>query len=146
MTSMSEARFRELADAFGSDPSKWPERERPMALQLLEAHPALHDILDDAASLDFELDAMMATPEIALAPSPAEVRAPASLNLKGLLNTLWPFGGLWQPAAGLVAASAAGFIVGMTFTDLPAEITTTVSDQVTIVERALGADVEENFL
>lgn len=146
MTSMSEARFRELADAFGSDPSKWPEQERPMALQLLEVHPALRDVLNEAAALDFELDAMMATPERAIAPSPAEVRASVSLNLKGLLNTLWPFGGLWQPAAGLVAASAAGFIIGMTFTDLPTETTTTVNDQVTIVERALGADVEENFL
>ncbi|WP_193170889.1 hypothetical protein [Nisaea nitritireducens] len=147
MTSMSEARFRELTDAFGSDPSKWPERERSLALQLLEAHPALGAVLDEAAALDFELDAIMAAPEIAIAPSPAEVRAPANLNLKGLLNAFWPFGGLWQPAAGLVAASAAGFIVGMTFTDLPAETTTTViSDQVTIVERALGADVEESFL
>jgi len=146
MTSMSEARFRELADAFGSDPSKWPELERPMALQLLEAHPALRAVLDEAAVLDFELDAMMAVPELTIVPSPAEVRAPASRNLKGLLNTLWPFGGLWQPAAGLVAASAAGFIIGMTFTDLPTETTTTVSDQVTIIERALGADVEESFL
>ena len=146
MTSMSEARFRELADAFGSDPSKWPEQERPMALQLLEAHPTLRDVLNEAAALDFELDAMMAAPERTIAPSPAEVRAPASLNLKGLLNTLWPFGGLWQPAAGLVAASAAGFIVGMTFTDLPTETSTMVNDQVTIVERALGADVEESFL
>lgn len=146
MTSMSEARFRELADAFGSDPSKWPELERPMAFQLLETHPVLRAVLDEAAALDFELDAMMAVPEITIIPSPAEVRAPASLNLKGLLNTLWPFGGLWQPAAGLVAASAAGFIIGMTFTDLPTETTMTVSDQVTIIERALGADVEENFL
>ncbi|WP_323795360.1 hypothetical protein [Nisaea sp.] len=146
MTSMNEARFRELADAFGSDPSKWPEQERQMALQLLEAHPALRDVLNEAAALDFELDAMMAAPERAIAPASAEVRAPASLKLKGLMNTLWPFGGLWQPAAGLVAASAAGFIIGVTFTDLPTETSTTVNDQVTIVERALGADVEENFL
>ena len=147
MTSMSEARFRELADAFGSDPSKWPERERPQAFDLLANDPALHDVLNEAAALDFELDAMMVVPEIVITPSPTEVRAPVSLNLKGLLNTLWPFGGLWQPAAGLVAASAAGFILGMTFTDLPSETTTTVvNDQVTIVERALGADVEENFL
>ncbi len=146
MTSMNDARFRELADAFGSDPSKWPEQERPMALQFLETNPALQAVLDDAETLDFELDAMMDVHEITIAPSPADVRAPASLNLKGLLNTLWPFGDLWQPAAGLVAASAAGFIVGMTFTDLPGETATTVNDQVTIIERALGADVEESFL
>ncbi|MEP3112847.1 hypothetical protein [Nisaea sp.] len=146
MTSMSEARFRELADAFGGNPSKWPEHERPLALQLLEIHPALQTVLDEAETLDFELDAMMATQEITIVPSPDKVRAPAGLNLKGLLNTLWPFGGLWQPAAGLVAASAAGFIVGITFTDLPAETDTTLNDQVTMIERALGADVEENFL
>lgn len=147
MTSMSEARFRELTDAFGSDPSKWPERERATAFQLLENKPALRAVLDEVSALDFELGAMMATPEIAIAPSPAEVRAPASLNLQGLLNAFWPFGGLWQPAAGLIAASAAGFIIGMTFTDLPAETSSTaVNDQVTIIERALGADVEENFL
>jgi len=145
MTSMSEARFGELVDAFGSDPSKWPEQERPMAHQLLEADPELRDVLNEAAALDFELDAMMASPERTITPSPAEVRASASLTLKGLLNTFWPFGGLWQPVAGLVAASVAGFITGMTFTDLPTETTTTVNDQVTIVERALGADVEENF-
>lgn len=143
MTTMSEARFRELADAFGGDLSKWPERERPAAMQLLGEAPRLNAVLSEESVFDIEIQALMAAPDnIEITPI-FDVRAPSGISAQGLLSMLWPFGGIWQPAAGLVAASAAGFIFGMTFTDLPSDTVTAQNDQITIVERALGADVTE---
>tara|TARA_R110002012_G_scaffold208332_3_gene378402 strand:+ start:368 stop:808 length:441 start_codon:yes stop_codon:yes gene_type:complete len=143
MTRMSEARFRELADAFGGDLTKWPERDRPAATRLLGEQPRLNAVLSEETLFDTELEALMAAPEPIEIRAQSDIRAPAGFSAQGLLNMLWPFGGIWQPAAGLVAASAAGFIFGMTFTDLPSDSATAQSDQITIVERALGADLTE---
>lgn len=143
MTMMNESRFRELADAFGGDLSKWPERERPAAIQLLAALPRLNVVLSEETILDSELEALLVLPETVQVDVTPATRTAFRFSTQGLLNMFWPFGEIWQPTAGLVAAGAAGFIFGMTFTDLPADTATAQYDQITIVERALGADVTE---
>lgn len=140
MREMTETRFRELADAFGSDLEKWPAAERYAARILLSERPNLETDLADWATLDADLAGLLREAELPPVPVADPSRA---FDLRGLFSALWPFGGLWQPAAGLVAASAAGFIVGISLTDLPAETATVYDDQLTIVERALGAETLE---
>lgn len=140
MRKMSETRFRELADAFGSDLAKWPSPERVAARSLLSERPDLEGVLAEWADLDAVLAGVLNEAEL----PPARLARPrGALDLRGMLSALWPFGGLWQPAAGLAAASAAGFIVGISLTDLPVETTYVYDDQLTIMERALGAETLE---
>jgi len=140
MREMSETRFRELADAFGSDIAKWPSSERDAARSLLSERPDLEPVLAEWADLDAALADILSDAELPPVPYAEPRRV---LDLRGMFSALWPFGGLWQPAAGLVAASAAGFIVGISLTDLPAETPTLYDDQLTIVEYALGAETLE---
>ncbi|MBO6563000.1 MAG: hypothetical protein JJ959_20820 [Nisaea sp.] len=140
MREMTETRFRELADAFGSDLAKWPSSERDAARALLSERRDLEAVLAEWAELDAALTDIL--DEAELQPRPV-AELGGAFDLRGFLSALWPFGGLWQPAAGLVAASAAGFIVGISLTDLPAETTNVYDDQLTIVESALGAETLE---
>ncbi|WP_193180891.1 hypothetical protein [Nisaea sediminum] len=137
---MSETRFTELAEAFGSDLAKWPAPERDAARSLLSEQPGLEAVLNEWANLDAALAGFLNEAEL---PSVPVAKPSIAFDLRGLFSALWPFGGLWQPAAGLVAASAAGFIVGISLTDLPADTATVFDDQLTIVERALGAETLE---
>lgn len=140
MTQMSETRFRDLAEAFGSDLAKWPAADRDAARALLSERPDLEAVLNEWVDLDAALAGFLNEAELPIVP----VAEPSvAFDLRGLFSALWPFGGLWQPAAGLVAASAAGFIVGISFTDLPADTATVYDDQLMIVERALGAETLE---
>lgn len=142
MSDMTDARFRDLADAFGGDIAKWPDEDRDAARALLSRSPEIASVLQEAAAFDTLLDGFMAEAEYVPQASveDAALRQAGRFDIRSFLSTLWPFGGLWQPAAGLVAASAAGFIVGISLTDLPAETATLYDDQLTIVERALGAE------
>ncbi|UUX50017.1 hypothetical protein NUH88_21835 [Nisaea acidiphila] len=146
MTEMTITRFRELADAFGGNLERWPEQERDAALALLSKTPDLSPVLHASSELDALLDGFMNDAELH---DTGFMRDPileqgGGFDIRGLLNSLWPFGGLWQPAAGLAVASLAGFLVGVNIDDLSAtEASTAYTDQLTIVERALGADALE---
>ncbi|WP_420405106.1 hypothetical protein [Nisaea sp.] len=140
MREISEKRFRELADAFGSDLAKWPASERDAARSLLSERPDLESVLAEWAALDAALADFLSETEL----PPRPIAEPGgTFGLRGLFEALWPFGSLWQPAAGLVAASAAGFIVGISLTDLPADTATVYDDQLTVLESALGVETLE---
>jgi hypothetical protein len=53
---MDPVRFAALLDAYGADPARWPEDERPAALALLEASADARARQRDAAALDAVLD------------------------------------------------------------------------------------------
>jgi hypothetical protein len=56
MTPITLARFREILDAYGADPSRWPRAERDDALLLLDRSPEARAERAAAARLDFALD------------------------------------------------------------------------------------------
>jgi len=107
-------RFRQLLDAYGADPARWPEAERAEALALLarsrrardaaEAARALDRLLDRAppphAALD--ADALAAGITVAMQPRASRAERPGG----------WTLSLGWPNLTALAAAALAGFIVG----------------------------------
>jgi hypothetical protein len=107
------ARFRDLLDAYGAEPLRWPDAERDAALALLETSAEARAALDAEARFDALLDAGPA-----LAPSPAlaarilaaapQARLTPGERLKAFWDDLFPSVPVWKPAAGLALAAALG--------------------------------------
>ena len=58
VTSLTEARFRDIVDAYGADAARWPEEERAAAAIFARNHPELAaGLLEEARALDAWLDA-----------------------------------------------------------------------------------------
>jgi hypothetical protein len=108
------ARFRDLIDAYGADPRRWPPGERAEGEALIARSPEAAALRQKAAALDALLD---------LAPAPAAPRleaatlaariaaAPQETIRPALLRFRDQF---WIRAVGLAAAAIIGFVVGTT--------------------------------
>jgi hypothetical protein len=104
-------RLREILDAYGADPARWPAEERAGALRLLSDSAEAAAMRDDAQALDSLLNqapGLEPTPELM-----AEILArPSRSRGRALLEALWPFGPIWRPALGMAAAVVLGVAVG----------------------------------
>jgi hypothetical protein len=56
MTTLTEDRFRKLAEAYGSELERWPSAERTAARELILKRPELRSVLKAEAELDAWLD------------------------------------------------------------------------------------------
>jgi len=145
MTDMTEARLIELIEAYGGDPEAWPEGERAAALALLSKSEAAQAALSEARALDGLLGAGGGTVR-ADGPLKARIAAIPEPKRVGLLAGLWPFGGIWQPAAGLAAAAVVGFILGTGAPAAPDSGADQAQDEtVFAVIAAAGGDIEESL-
>ncbi|MGQ0676330.1 MAG: hypothetical protein ACT4N4_09660 [Rhodospirillales bacterium] len=117
---MTPDRFRELIDAYGGDPKRWPASERDAALAHARADARAGAMLDRARALDALLDGMKVAPP---AIDPARIVAaatraaqePASANVLAFVRRR---GGIrpamaWARGAALAAATICGFVIGM---------------------------------
>jgi len=114
---MTFERLQAILDAYGADPARWPESERPAAEGLLAAMPEAHAQHDAAARLDAMLDAMtlpklrpldttILTARVVAMPQRDPLRQP----IGWLVHAIGVDG---PAAAGLaLAAALAGFIIG----------------------------------
>ena len=136
-------RFAMIVDAYGAEPSAWPDDERDDALALLATSEAAVRLRDEAAVLDSLLDdAPVLEPPAALksrilerAPKPAVSWAD---RVDRLAEIAWPFGPRWQPVAALAAAAVLGVLVGVAVPQASqAEASST-----DITELAFGPDVD----
>lgn len=107
MTTLSEARFRKLAEAYGGKLERWPTAERKAARELVLKRPALRACLAEEAELDAWLDSGRAD------------GLPASLleRLEALPETApqpfpWHARSLLKPALGWAIAAAFGLWLG----------------------------------
>ncbi len=107
MTTLSEARFRKLADAYGGKLERWPAAERQAARELVLKRPELRACLTEEAELDAWLDSGRAD------------GMPASLleRLEALPETApqpfpWHARSLLKPAIGWAFAAAFGLWLG----------------------------------
>tara|TARA_R110002110_G_scaffold322150_5_gene534531 strand:+ start:11915 stop:12418 length:504 start_codon:yes stop_codon:yes gene_type:complete len=121
-------RLREIVDAYGASPERWPAGERQAAGALLAASAEARALLDEAASFDAFLDmAPLEAPSAALAERlmaarpravpPARARAaepkPGGF-IRGLVEAVWPYGSPAFPAAALAASLMLGVVFGST--------------------------------
>jgi hypothetical protein len=111
-------RFRELLDAYGAEPGRWPANERGPAEVLLTRDAEAARLRKQAASIDALLDrAMLAPPVIDAERLIASITAEPQRTAE--IVTLRPArrpsaGGFWLKVASLAAAAAIGFLVGVT--------------------------------
>ena len=110
----SEARVRELAEAFGGDPARWPESDRAAAEAWIAAHPTrAWRLLEEAGALDRLLLAWEA-------PRPTEdararVQAAAPDQVRRALRRSWVL--TLTGGAALAAACLAGILAAPRLVD-----------------------------
>ena len=61
MKTLSADRFKAIVEAYGADPLRWPDAERPAALRFLAKDSRARAWLDEARALDGLLDAGLET-------------------------------------------------------------------------------------
>jgi hypothetical protein len=114
---MNLTRLRDILDAYGADPRRWPAAERDAALALLSGSEEARALRDEAAALDTLLDTAQVP-----APSPelmaAILAGAAPAGWRRWLADFWPVGPVWQPASALAAAVVLGVAVGIGAPDL----------------------------
>lgn len=111
-------RFRELMDAYGGDPRRWPPMDRAPAAALLAASAEARALLAEAVTLDRLLDAAESVALPALDADRLIVRATGAAQDRANfrpIGVMRPAGQrLWLRAASLAAATIIGFVVGWT--------------------------------
>jgi uncharacterized oligopeptide transporter (OPT) family protein len=105
---MTPERFRQLTEAYGASPERWPARERDAALALVHAGDAdALAALADARALDGLLDA-----HAVAAPSPELVRRIVDSAPARPARAFWRRPRIWFSGVGFVGAGAAGVAAG----------------------------------
>ena len=112
--SMDLARLREILDAFGAEPRRWPTAERAAVEALIANSPEAASLHEDAAALDMLMD-LSAPPD----PSPELMaRILADRESAGWRAALWPFGPVWQPVSAMAFAAVLGIAIGAAAPDI----------------------------
>lgn len=101
---MTPERFAAILDAYGAEPRRWPDAERPAALAHLRKAAGAAAWLDAAADLD-DLLGWSRVP----APSAALRRRVIASATAG---RFWRGAGLWWSGLALAGAAAAGALTG----------------------------------
>jgi hypothetical protein len=134
---MTEDRLIELIEAWGADPSAFPEAERAAARAMLAAQPArFAAVIAEARALDAALARL---PEILPSAALTEAliaSAPKARPAKGGFRV--PKFSPWAPASGL-AALAAGLFMGVMAAPA-ASASSDTSEVESVLEHALGYD------
>lgn len=122
---MTLERLREIVEAYGASPARWPQGERSMAETLVSSSLEARALVAEAARFDALLDMapaevpsaalterLMAARPRAVAPLvPARPQAGKGF-LRGLVDTVWPYGSAAVPAGTLAAALVMGVALG----------------------------------
>ena len=108
---MDATRFSDLADAYGGDVRRWPERERDAARAWIDAHPDAEHTLFDARLTDAILFASP-NPTVSMVLRDRVLASAATAGLKA--RGAWPSMRklLWIGGAGWAAAACAGVVFG----------------------------------
>jgi len=110
-------RFRELLDAYGAEPRRWPANERGMAEALAARMPEARDLCAKAAAIDGLLDRVtpLAPPIIDAEALIGQITANAQAQIVALRPARRPSAGVfWLKVASLAAAAMIGFLAGVT--------------------------------
>lgn len=150
--SMTKTRVLALVDAYGGDPTRWPEHEREAAVALLSGDRELARAADEARHLDLMLDTLPVP-----RPNPALRVALKEIPERGnpLLDLIAGWVGLWRPAAGLAFAVVLGIVIGAANPELPlpgfgstatlAETTTDTDTYSLAAASAVGFTTQDTF-
>ncbi len=116
-TQVDLPRLQQIVAAYGSRPSRWPEKERDSALVLLQSHPEIQSILEQESDLDAWLDlapdlAPSANLHARVIAAALQPRASWVERVNRWAAGLWPIGHNLQPIGALAAAAILGLATG----------------------------------
>ena len=110
---MTIERFRDLLDAYGANPARWPQAERASALALLEMSAEARSLCDAEAAFDGLIDFADTAPVTAqLEARILATQARGRAGIPKILTDLWPGRSAWVPATALALSLALGLAVG----------------------------------
>ncbi len=141
--------LRNLVDAYGSDPGRWPDDRRDAAEALVERSADARDIVEDARMVD---DLLAAMPEVAVRPALrsqiGDLPRQHKQERKKRRASGWSFGvgHLIPQLAGAAAALALGFYLGtlnVVPVDSPFQVANT--EVVDLVDYVYGEDLPEGI-
>lgn len=105
--------FKSVIDTYGSKRRNWPVDDLSIMDKLLQSSDVARSLLRQ----EEKFDAVLNTTQLEQgAPSAllSRILKDARAETRGsFLDTLWPFGSIWQPASGLVMAAFVGVALGM---------------------------------
>jgi hypothetical protein len=145
MKPLSLEQFRRLVESYGSNPSRWPDAERPAALALLEGSAEARSLSKSEAALD-DLFARCDALEL---PSELERRL-NEVPLRAARKSRWSVRALWAPALGWAAAAVCGVWLGTAFPeedtaaakDSPVAAPAAASTEDAVLELAAGSSLD----
>lgn len=133
---MQLERFRDLVDAYGARPTRWPEAERASAVALLQGSAEAQALLREANRLDQVLDrAPKLEPSAALFGKVLAGRQDTAGWWRGLLGAI----PVWQPAMALFLAAVLGLGLGSSGTLVPRDEVV-----VDVAALSLAVDLDED--
>lgn len=110
--------FKSVLDRYGAATRDWPTEDQALMENLLQKSDVARSLLRQEEKFDLTLRS--GEPAL-LAPSALLSRVltdAQNLNRGSVLQALWPFGSIWQPASGLVMAAFVGVMLGATSPNL----------------------------
>lgn len=114
---MTPERVREIIEAYGADPGRWPDRERDAALAMLRRDGSLAALQREARQLDGLLDDVAPPPlrldaaDLARRVAESAQERPAGRGTGEPAIAWWQWFG-WPKLAGLAVAALIGFSIG----------------------------------
>ncbi len=146
--------FEDLLDQWGAELAYWDPDKAAAARRLLAASEDARALLKRSQSFDHVL--RQRTSLKASAEFRARILADAEVfavpekgehdELSELVASLWPFGPVWRPAAGLIAAGFLGVIIGTTNLVQPADSViagAALTEEVISLAQLAGTDLED---
>ncbi|MCC3304186.1 hypothetical protein [Sneathiella sp. HT1-7] len=107
-------RFKAVVETYGAEVKAWPLEDLPMMERLLASSDVARSLLRQEQKFD-QLLQDLSLPAHHSSDLLGRVLVSAEeVNPGPLLKSLWPFGSIWQPAAGMAMAACLGILLGFT--------------------------------
>ncbi|WP_334130325.1 hypothetical protein [Sneathiella sp.] len=111
-------RFKSVVETYGAREEAWPAADLPMMQRLLETSAVARSLLRQETKFDLLLQQESRIPPASAALLGRVLRSAEDVNRGSFLKSLWPFGSLWQPAAGMAMAACLGILLGFASPDI----------------------------
>ena len=105
-------RFKTVVETYGAREDAWPDADVPMMQRLLESSDVARSLLRQEAKFDQFIAELSPAPYASSHLLGRVLESAEEINQGPFLKSLWPFGSIWQPAAGMAVAACLGIFLG----------------------------------
>ncbi|MZR30017.1 hypothetical protein [Sneathiella litorea] len=105
-------RFKEVVEAYGAREEAWPVKDVQMMKRLQASSDVARSLLRQEQKFDQLLDDLAQPATYSSDLLGRVLVSSEDINPGPFLKSLWPFGSIWQPAAGMAMAACLGILLG----------------------------------